>query len=62
MSRRSRLVVALLAAAAFAAGGAAPSVAAPGGSQGSADTSSGSDYQALSDHKPAGTGSGRKIG
>ena len=62
MSRRSRLVVALLAAAAFAAGGAAPSIAAPGGYQGSADIGSGADYQAMSDHKPAGTGSGRKIG
>ena len=62
MSRRSRLAVALLAAAAFAAGAAAPSSAAPGGTQGSPDTSNGSDYQATSDHKPAGTGSGRKIG
>jgi len=60
MSRLTRSVLALLAAAAFAAGVAAPVDAAPGGRQGSAG--SGQDYDAQADHKPTGTGSGRKIG
>jgi len=62
MSRLTRSALALLAAAAFAAGSAGPSMAAPGGKQGSTDTSSGQDYEATADHKPVGTGSGRKIG
>ena len=62
MPRRTRLVLAALVAAALAAGPVGPATAAPDGSQGSADHSSGTDSGALSDHKPAGTGSGRKIG
>jgi hypothetical protein len=62
MPRRTRLALAALVAAALAAGPVGPAIAAPGGSQGSADHSSGLSDPAQADHKPAGTGSGRKIG
>ena len=54
---RTRLAAVLLAAAAFAAS-AVPASAAPGG-KGDGKSNAG---QAQDDHKPAGTGSGRKIG
>jgi hypothetical protein len=53
---RNRLAAALLAAAAFAAA-AAPASAVPGNGAGKSTAQDAQD-----DHKPAGTGSGRKIG
>jgi len=54
---RNRFAAVLLAAAAFAAS-AVPASAASGG-KGDGNSTAG---QAQDDHKPAGTGSGRKIG
>ena len=63
MSRRTRLALAaFVAAAALAAGPAGPATAAPGGSQGAANHSSGISDAVQDDRKPVGTGSGRKIG
>jgi len=62
MPRRTRLVLAALVAAAFAAAPLGSATAAPGGAQGAANHSSGESDAAQHDHKPAGTGSGRKIG
>ena len=62
MPRRTRLALAALVAAALAAGPVGPAIAAPGGSQGCAGHSNGVSDEAQADHKPAGTGSGRKIG
>jgi hypothetical protein len=56
---RTRLVPVLLAAAAFAAA-AGPASAAPDSGKG--PDKGGSAQSAHDDHKPAGTGSGRKIG
>jgi len=53
---RNRLAAALIAAAAFAAA-AAPASAVPGNGAGKSTAQDAQD-----DHKPAGTGSGRKIG
>ena len=57
---RTRLAAVLLAAAAFAAS-AVPASAAGGKGGGNGDAQSNAS-QAQDDHKPAGTGSGRKIG
>jgi hypothetical protein len=62
MPRRTRFVIAALVAAAFAAAPLGSATAAPGGAQGAAADSSGESDAALTHHKPAGTGSGRKIG
>ena len=59
---RTRLAAVLLAAAAFAAS-AAPASAVPGNGKGNGNGGESSNAQnAQDDHKPAGTGSGRKIG
>jgi hypothetical protein len=62
MPRRTRLALAALVAAALAAAPVGPATAAPGGSQGAADHSLGLSDDAQGDHKPIGTGTGRKIG
>ena len=58
---RTRFTAVLLAAAAFAAS-AGPAAAAPGGKGGGTGDTQSNAPQAQDDHKPAGTGSGRKIG
>jgi hypothetical protein len=58
---RTRLAAVLVAAAAFAAG-AAPASAAPDDGKANGKDMGGNAQSAHDDHKPAGTGSGRKIG
>ena len=62
MPRRTRLALAALVAAAIAAAPAGSASAAVGGIQGAAVHSNGVSADAQADHKPVGTGSGRKIG
>jgi hypothetical protein len=60
MNRSARRAAAALLAAAYLFAAAGSAAAAPGNSDGQGDLGSAAGAQA--DHKPVGTGSGRKIG
>ena len=60
MNRSARRAAAALLAAAYLFAAAGPAAAAPGNADGKGDLGSAAAAQA--DHKPVGTGSGRKIG